>query len=394
MGSIRFTKERYQQGSLRKVRRKKGFVWEFRYYMMNGSKRVLKQVTIDGEEYPTEKKARQHVAPLLHRVNEGSDYAALQQFTFGQLLKRYEVEELPTRKSTRDSYQSLIRTHLRPQWEDTPLAEMKAGRIREWISGLPLSNFTKGHIRSLMHKLLDLAMLWEWMDIERNPVELVKMKGITKREKQIQVLGPGQYREIVKLLPRPFDVMVQVVATLGLRLSEMLGLKWEDISWKEKTITIQRSAYRGSIDETKTEASRAVLPLANGLLQVLKKWRKEADQDFPWVFANPATGQPYLGPSIQQRWIRPAGEKIGIKGVGFHTFRHSYKSWLDSVGAPMGAMKDLMRHSNISVTMNVYGDTLTPEKRRHNDAVARLLYLNQRPKQRRRRPATARSLTS
>jgi integrase len=85
-----------------------------------------------------------------------------------------------------------------------------------------------------------------------------------------------------------------------------------------------------------------------------------------------------MGPSIQQRWIRPAGERLGIQGVGFHTFRHSYKSWLDSVGTPMGAMKDLMRHSAISVTMNIYGDTLTPEKRLHNDAVALLLYPRKR----------------
>lgn len=345
---------------------------------MDGTKRKLKQVTLNGAEYRTEKAARQHVAPLLHRVNDGSDYLALQQFTFGQLLTRYEAEELPTRQSTRGSYQSLIRTHLRPRWESTPLPEMKAGKIREWLAGLGLSIFSKGHIRSLMHKLFELAMLWEMMEVERNPVELIKVKGITKREKPILVLNADQYREIVKALPRPFNVMVQVVATLGLRLSEMLGLKWEDINWNEKTIIIQRSAYRGSIDETKTEASCALLPLADGLVEVLKQWRIEGDPDFPWIFANPATGLPYQGPSIQQRWIRPAGEKIGVKGVGFHTFRHSYKSWLDSVGAPMGAVKDLMHHSNISVTMNVYGNTLTPEKRLHNDAVARLLHTKEK----------------
>jgi len=165
----------------------------------------------------------------------------------------------------------------------------------------------------------------------------------------------------------------------------MLGLQWGDIDWKAGTITIQRSAYRGSVDETKTEASRSTLPLATELAAALQTWRKEADEEFPWIFANPGSGKPYLGPSIQQRWIRPAGEKIGIKGVGFHTFRHSYKSWLDSVGAPMGAMKDLMRHSNISVTMNVYGDTLTPEKRIHNDKVAKLLYGTKKPKRATRR---------
>jgi len=354
----------------------------------------MKQVTLDGNRYKTEKAARSHLHPLLHKVNEGSDYQQLQQFTFGDVLKRYEAEEMPMRKSTHDSYASLIRTHLRPQWEGTALSEMKAGRIRDWLTQLPLSNFSKGHIRSLLHKLFDLAMLWEYMEVERNPVELVKLQGITKREKKIVVLTPDQFNAIVRELPRPLDVMIQVVATIGLRLSEVLGLKWGDIDWKAKTILIQRSAYRGSIDETKTAASCATLPLAQGLMSSLQDWRSEADEEFPWVFANPATGKPYLGPSIQQRWIRPAGEKIGLMGVGFHTFRHSYKSWLDRVGAPMGAMKDLMRHSAISVTMNVYGDTLTPEKRLNNDKVAKLLYSSKKTPKKRVSRATAQSSSS
>ena len=371
------TKERYQKGSLRKVPRSKGFVWEFRYYVMDGSKRVMKQVTLDGKEFPSEKAARQHVHPLLHKINDGSDYHDMRQFTFGDLLKRYEDGEMPTRKSTRGSYTSLIKMHLRPRWNDTTLVDMKSGRILEWLTALQLSNFTKGHIRSLLHKLFDLAMLWEYMAVGRNPVELVKIQGITKREKPIKVLTPAQYQSIVAALPQPFDVMVQVVATLGLRFSEMLGLKWSDVDWNARTIKIQRSSYRGDIAETKTDASNALLPLAPGLIDVLRIWQQRPDaedEEVEWMFPNPATGKPYFGPSIQQRWIRPAGESIGIKGLGFHTFRHSYKSWLDSVGAPMGAMKDLMRHSAISVTMNVYGDTLTPEKRLQNDKVAKLLY--------------------
>ena len=356
------------------MERATGFAWEFRYYVMDGSKRVMKQLTLDGALYKTEKAARQHLAPLLHKLNEGSDYNQLLSITFGHLLTRYEAEEMPARVSTRGSYLSLINTHIRPRWGDVPLNEVRASQIREWLISLPLSNASKGHIRSLMHKLFDLSMLWEYTSTERNPMELVKVKGITKREKKVVVLTPQQFKDIVAKLPRPYDVMVQVVATLGLRLSEMLGLQWADIDWDAKTVTIQRSAYRGTVDETKTPASSAILPLADGLLDVLQAWKAEADEDYPWVFANPATGRPYHGPSIQQNWLRPAGEEIGVKGVGFHTFRHSYKSWLDSIGAPMGAMKDLMRHSAISVTMNVYGDTLTPEKRIHNDRVASLLY--------------------
>jgi integrase len=62
--------------------------------------------------------------------------------------------------------------------------------------------------------------------------------------------------------------------------------------------------------------------------------------------------------------------KLGIKGVGWHTFRHSYKSWMVAAKISPAQMKDLMRHSNIETTMNVYGRTLTPEMRAANAVVA------------------------
>jgi integrase len=44
-----------------------------------------------------------------------------------------------------------------------------------------------------------------------------------------------------------------------------------------------------------------------------------------------------------------------------HTFRHTYRTWLDSVGTPVGVQQKLMRHSEIRTTMNVYGDAVTPD---------------------------------
>jgi len=85
------------------------------------------------------------------------------------------------------------------------------------------------------------------------------------------------------------------------------------------------------------------------------------------------TGMPYQSPSMQQRWIRPAGEAIGIEGLGFHSLRHSYRSWLDSAGIAPGVTKDLMRHSAISTTFNVYGKALSPEKREANRKVVEML---------------------
>lgn len=130
----------------------------------------------------------------------------------------------------------------------------------------------------------------------------------------------------------------------------------------------------GQIDETKTVSSKAKLPLAPALAELLLGWKMQSE--FDWIFANPATGMPYMSPSLQQRRIRPAGEPLGIEGLGFHSLRHSYRSWLDSVGAAPGITKDLMRHSAIATTFNVYGRAMSDEKREANSKVVNLLLSN------------------
>ncbi len=369
-------RDRYKEGYLRRVKRSKGFAWEFR---VNVAGEGTKYLTLSGAEYPSEKAARLKLQSLLLKVNEGNVANYVQVVTFGSLLDRYIEEELPANKaSTRGSYTSLIETHIRPRWAAVPIAEMKANAVKLWLLELPLAPLTRGHIRSLMHKLFDLAMLWEYIDVGRNPIQLVKVRGVTKREKDVVILSTDQAVKIIDKLDEPYSLMTMVVAALGLRLSEMLGLQWSDFDWENKAVTIQRNAYRGAIDEVKTASSKAKLEVADELIELLLDWRvkikREGEEECPWVFANPATEVPYLGPSIQQRWLRPAGEAIGVKGVGFHTFRHSHKTWLDAEGTPMGVMKDLLRHSNISVTMNVYGRTQAEEKRRYNAKVVSRLF--------------------
>jgi integrase len=115
------------------------------------------------------------------------------------------------------------------------------------------------------------------------------------------------------------------------------------------------------------------------------KWVTLAERRSPeleWVFANPSTGMPYLSPSLQQRWVRPAGESLGIKGLGFHSLRHSYRSWLDAAGATPGVTKDLMRHSAIGQSFN-YGRAMSEDKRVANTKVVKALLGG--PKKKRRR---------
>jgi len=79
---------------------------------------------------------------------------------------------------------------------------------------------TKGHVKALMHRLYEKAMLWEIVDWQRNPMQLVEIKGISKRKKRPVVLTVEQYYLILALIPQPYRTMVMVAQCTGLRAEE------------------------------------------------------------------------------------------------------------------------------------------------------------------------------
>jgi integrase len=177
-------------------------------------------------------------------------------------------------------------------------------------------------------------MLWEYIPLERNPMELIRIKGSTKRQKYIVAITPEQFRQIVDLLPEPYNLMVMLCGYLGLRVSETLALKWSDFNWESGTVSIQRAFTHGQLQEaTKSDTSGADLPVYPGLAEAPQRWQTRQQHDFAFVFANPRTASPYSDSTILTNYLKPAARQIGLERIGWHTFRHSYKSWLSSAKA-------------------------------------------------------------
>ena len=89
---MKIRRDKYQQGSIRRVKRANGFAWEFRYYVEQDGKRVLRSQYFDGALYRTEKAVRQKVESQLLKLNEATEYARAKDVTFNALLDRYVAE--------------------------------------------------------------------------------------------------------------------------------------------------------------------------------------------------------------------------------------------------------------------------------------------------------------
>lgn len=294
---------------------------------------------------------------------------------FEDVIARYEREEMPTRKDTARNYRRWIRGYIRPAWGDSLLTEVKAAKVRVWINRLELSGRSKGHVHGMMKTLFRFALLWEWLPASaENPMSRFFIAGSSKREEDPRVIAMEQFYAIVDALKEPYRTMVIGAGALGVRCSELFGLKWSDFDFHCKKVRLERGWVEGEIDEVKTRKSKAWLPLDDDLAQIFlaHRSRSEFKKEDDWVFASPQTAgvQPYYPNNLQYRILRPVGKKIGLDfNFGWHTLRHSYKTWLDERGVELTVQRDLMRHADIRTTAQVYGDVTLDRLRKPNSKI-------------------------
>ena len=162
-------------------------------------------------------------------------------------------------------------------------------------------------------------------------------------------------------------------------MSELLALKWRDVNFRTREISVTRSIVFQVVGPCKTEASQKPIPLDSHLAKALQEWRKhskyKAGED--WVFASPASDgrRPYWAQSIMRNQIRPAAVKLGItERIGWHTFRHTFSSLLRATGADIKVMQELLRHASSRVTLDTYTQAVTTQKRKAQSKVIRLFH--------------------
>ncbi|MFZ3212819.1 MAG: site-specific integrase [Terriglobales bacterium] len=361
-------------------------VWVLRYQesRTDGSRKLASVIVGTVEQYPT-KALAQKAAEWL-RLSANPDNPAQNTVSFGALVDRYIAQELPQRKSTREFYLKTLRDFVKPKWQDYALAAVKPFAVEEWLRRIKtvddsreLAPKSKRHIRSVMHLLFDCAIRWELLPIGENPMRgrLVRIKDASKRVKKPRTLTVEEFHRLLKqpqMRTEPFRTMVIAAICLGLRCSELLGLKWGDFDWENSAIHLRRAVVEGEVDRLKTEYSEAPVPLAPALAEVFRRWMLESvyDGQEDFVFASPlANGRmPYDPSGIRENRLRQAGLAAGLgDGIGWHTFRHTYRTWLDETGAPMKVQQELMRHSDIRTTFNIYGQALSSSKREANSKV-------------------------
>jgi integrase len=347
-------RERHKTGSV--VFDKARGTWRFLRWVEGKRK---SQTIGTKQEYPT-KAAAWKATRLLPDAIETATPAP----TVSALVEQYRVEKMPTRCCSRRSYNAWLDNHIVPKFGQCPITAVQARPVELWLQSLALSPKSRTSIRGLLRILWDFAMWRGDVPTQRNPMELVTVKGASKRMHKPRSLTVAEFQQFIVKLREPFRTISLVCVCFGLRISEALALKWGDVDWFSGRLTVERGIVRQNVDDVKTETSHRQMTIDVGVLEILKTWKQttqfSAQED--WIFASPVLlGRlPWSYPRVL-RVFGKAALDAGIAHVSTHTMRHTHRSWLDAVGTPIAVQQKLMRHADIRTTMNIYGDVVTDE---------------------------------
>jgi len=360
---------RVNQGSV--VFNKRFGTWNF-LWCENGHRRS--KVIGTAQQFPTKAAAWRAAEPLRKQLDQvaTSDQSVI---TLRSLVERYRAERMPRRAMTRQGYNTWLNGYIVPKWGDCSLQELQARPVDLWLQSLALAPKSKVHIRGLVRALWEFAMWRGDVPTQRNPMELVTIKGATKRVKRPRSLTVEEFQEFIHHSEQPFRTMALACVCCGLRISECLALKWSDVDWLNSTLSVERGIVHQVVDDVKTPESQRSMHIAGEMLEVLKAWRQQTQFCGPddWMFASPLQiGRlPFSYPGVW-RALRRAAVKAGIGHLSSHAFRHTHRSWLDAVGTPVGVQQRLMRHTDIRTTMNVYGTAATADMRQAHAKIVKL----------------------
>jgi len=374
-------RKRNQHGSIRVLSRRSGEVFEYRYYRTRGDgKRVPANIVVGTvDELKTDAGAWAKVRKMNFDPNSAVTLA-VKPIIFGELAKDYIRVELapdqsnaaiPKAHSTVETYLRYITRHILPRWETVRAAEMEPVAVQNWLRDLRrdsrLSNSTLVKVRNVMVAIFKHAQRYGLLSRtqEANPMLFVRQSSVSDYEPV--VLKLSQCVDILAKLNGMHRVLVLADAATGLRISEILALRWSDIDWANSCIRVIRAYVYGRFGPPKSRASKKPVPLHPLLAASLEAWRKETpyptNDDFVFPSFRLKGKKPPRANMLVADHLQPAARKAGIAGqIGFHTLRRTLASALVANGSDVRLVQELLRHSNPMTTLGTYARSTTPAK--------------------------------
>lgn len=348
----------------------------------------VKLAPADMPEREVNKIAAEHLRPMNQGLVTVGSATSFSEFVDAE----YIPVVLPKMaKTTQIRYEGIIDNYLRPQFEKLCLRDISVLTVDRYLTSLGRSNLSLesiDKIRDVLSSILAAAVRYELL--VRNPAEGLRLPRARKAKRSKPYITPSQFAALVELIAEPYATMVYVAVYTGLRVSELIGLRWRNVG--PDSITIEERYCRGDWGPPKSEASNATVPVNSGVIDRIHRLKtvqvqvkagcavrrylavKRSGPD-DLVFQSVQNGEPMRDNNILVRHLKPAGVKLGIGWVNWLVLRRSFATWLKMAGADVKDAQALMRHSRASTTLDIYQQFVPESQRKVVDSLTGLTTL-------------------
>ena len=328
----------------------------------------------------TQKEVREKMQAAAVAVNAGT-YATPQKMTVGQWLDTWAAGYLGSAKpATVTIYKNNIKNHIKPALGAMILSDLRPHMVQSFINSMELSPASVRLAYKVLHMALEKAVKLEY--IPKNPAagsELPKLE-----QKEIHPLDDQQVAALLNAA-KGGDIEYLIIAALftGCRLSELLGLTWEAVDFKQGTITINkqlaRPEHRGATPfiSPKNGKTRTITPAVSVMTALKRQQRRQMEQQLK---AGPLWDNPYhvvfsteIGEPLDQwkaeKRFSAILEAAGLVGRRFHDLRHTYAVNAIRAGDDIKTIQSNLGHSSAAFTLDRYGHFT---ERMKQDSAARM----------------------
>lgn len=391
-------RRRYQTGSIliRGARRK---MYVLRYYepvlLPNGGTGSIRKSVVLGavHDIGNKKQAMQVAQTHLRHIN-GGQHQAQSIMTFDQFVReRWIPAAMPLldpqslrmanravtrlassdRPGSAETYASKLRAHLIPVFGTKRLNEITRWDIQSFLTDKLRAGYSGAHIHAMkttLSKVMQSAV--EWRFICENPTRgcRVARQALAKPRTFLDV---QQVQQLCFALSEPCRSIVGVAVLTGLRIGEILALRWGRVDLLHNVIAVEES-YSGRFGPPKTQTSRRTVPVSRALRVLLENQQTQCKTtgESDLVFAT-CKGTPLSPKNLRNRVLEPTRKALGLPRISWHTFRYTHATWLSEAQVPARIAQSILGHSDVSMTLSVYTQVVPESQRTALEKIGSLL---------------------